>query len=79
MRALTYAAFGGPLTVTDLPAPVAPPAGAVVRVEATGLCRSDWHAWAGHDAGVHLPQVPGHECAGVVAEVGCRGGAMAAG
>ena len=23
MRALTYAAFGGPLTVTDLPAPVA--------------------------------------------------------
>ena len=36
MRALTYAAFGGPLTVVDLPEPTAPPGGAVVRVEATG-------------------------------------------
>jgi alcohol dehydrogenase len=41
-----------------------------VRVEATGLCRSDWHALAGHDPDVALPHVPGHEFAGVVAEVG---------
>ncbi len=42
----------------------------VVRVEATGLCRSDWHGWMGHDADIRLPHVPGHELAGVVEAVG---------
>ena len=36
---------------------------------ATGICGSDWHAWAGHDE-IDFPHVPGHELAGVVAEVG---------
>jgi D-arabinose 1-dehydrogenase-like Zn-dependent alcohol dehydrogenase len=43
--------------------------GVVVRVMATGVCRSDWHAWAGHEE-IVFPHVPGHELAGVVAEVG---------
>jgi alcohol dehydrogenase len=42
----------------------------VLDVRATGLCRSDWHAWAGHDPDVALPHVPGHEFAGVVRAVG---------
>src|SRR5579875_2101097 len=62
--------FGGPLEVTDVPEPTAPERGAIVEVRATGLCRSDWHAWAGHDEVARLPHVPGHEFAGVVAEVG---------
>ena len=71
MRALTYAAFGGPLSVTDVPDPVAPPGGAVVRVEASGLCRSDWHGWLGHDTDiVGFPHIPGHEFAGSVESVG---------
>jgi alcohol dehydrogenase len=37
---------------------------------ATGMCRSDWHAWAGHDEDVTYPLVPGHELAGIVVEVG---------
>jgi alcohol dehydrogenase len=41
----------------------------VVRVAATGVCRSDWHAWKGHDP-VSLPHVPGHELAGIVEQVG---------
>jgi alcohol dehydrogenase len=41
----------------------------VVQVAATGVCRSDWHAWKGHDP-VALPHVPGHELAGTVVEVG---------
>ena len=45
----------------------------VVRVMATGMCRSDWHGWAGHDE-VVFPHVPGHELAGVVAEVGAEVG-----
>ena len=42
----------------------------MIEVVATGLCRSDWHAWMGHDRDVALPHVPGHEFAGVIAEVG---------
>jgi D-arabinose 1-dehydrogenase-like Zn-dependent alcohol dehydrogenase len=41
----------------------------VISVGATGVCRSDWHAWKGHDP-VSLPHVPGHELAGVVARAG---------
>jgi D-arabinose 1-dehydrogenase-like Zn-dependent alcohol dehydrogenase len=44
----------------------------VVRVMATGMCRSDWHAWAGHDEEIVFPHVPGHELAGTVVEVGAE-------
>jgi D-arabinose 1-dehydrogenase-like Zn-dependent alcohol dehydrogenase len=70
MRAIVYEAYGELPTVREVPDPVCPPAGAVVRVEATGLCRSDWHAWVGHDPDVRLPHVPGHEFAGTLLEVG---------
>lgn len=50
--------------------PSAPDGGVVVRVAATGMCRSDWHAWAGHDDEISFPHVPGHELAGEIAEVG---------
>ena len=39
----------------------------VLKVEATGLCRSDWHGWMGHDSDIVLPHVPGHELAGTIA------------
>ena len=71
MRALTYDHPRAEPVVVDLPDPVAPQGGVVVRVEASGLCRSDWHAWAGHDSDVAtFPHVPGHEFAGVVESVG---------
>ena len=69
MRAVVYDTIGGTPAVLDVPVPAAPDGGVVVQVHATGLCRSDWHAWAGHDE-IALPHVPGHELAGVVAEVG---------
>ena len=59
--------------VDRVPDPEPSPAGVVIRVEATGLCRSDWHAWMGHDADVRslqLPHVPGHELAGVIEATG---------
>ena len=65
-----YDAFGGPLTVATLPDPLAPDDGVVVRVGATGVCRSDWHGWQGHDPDIALPHVPGHELAGTVEQVG---------
>lgn len=81
MRALQYAEAGGPLTLVDLPDVSPPPHGAVLAVEATGLCRSDVHAWAGHDpdvvvgahagpGGAPLTHVPGHELVGRVVAVG---------
>lgn len=70
MRALLISEFGVTPRVADLPDPVCPADGVVVRVEATGVCRSDWHAWQGHDDGVTLPHVPGHELAGTVVETG---------
>lgn len=69
MRAVVYTAPGAPPAVTDVPEPACPPGGAVLEVRATGLCRSDWHAWRGNEP-VPLPHVPGHELAGVVAAVG---------
>jgi alcohol dehydrogenase len=70
MRALVYEQFQGPIMLRDVPDPSPPPDGVVIRVKATGLCRSDWHGWMGHDPDVLLPHVPGHELAGVIAETG---------
>jgi D-arabinose 1-dehydrogenase-like Zn-dependent alcohol dehydrogenase len=70
VRALVFETFGGPLTVREVLAPDPAPGGVVVRVGASGVCRSDWHAWQGHDPDVVLPHVPGHELAGTVAAVG---------
>ena len=44
--------------------------GVVIKVGATGLCRSDWHGWMGHDSDIQLPHVPGHEFAGTIVGVG---------
>jgi D-arabinose 1-dehydrogenase-like Zn-dependent alcohol dehydrogenase len=70
VRAVVYDEFQRLPAVRSGTDPDCPPDGVVVAVRATGLCRSDWHAWMGHDPDVSLPHVPGHEFAGVVAEVG---------
>jgi len=71
MRAVVYDRFGAPPVVTEIERPQCPPHGAVIKVEATGVCRSDWHGWQGHDADItELPHVPGHELAGEVRAVG---------
>ncbi len=69
MRAVQFTAYGDPPTLVSIAPPACPPDGVLIKVHATGVCRSDWHAWRGHDP-VRLPHVPGHELAGVVAEVG---------
>ena len=71
MKAIAYETFGGPIRLQDVPEPAPSEHGAVIRVMATGLCRSDWHGWMGHDPDItSLPHVPGHELAGVIAAVG---------
>ncbi|MBQ1058785.1 zinc-dependent alcohol dehydrogenase family protein [Micromonospora sp. C32] len=70
MRAVVFEQFGVRPEVRDVDDPAPAPDGVVVRVGATGLCRSDWHGWQGHDPDIRLPHVPGHEFAGVVVAAG---------
>jgi D-arabinose 1-dehydrogenase-like Zn-dependent alcohol dehydrogenase len=69
VRAVLYSGYGATPVLTEVPAPACPADGVVIMVGATGVCRSDWHAWKGHDP-VALPHVGGHEFAGVVAAAG---------
>ena len=70
MKAVLFESFKERPKLVNLPDPSPEPHGVVVKVEATGVCRSDWHGWMGHDTDIELPHVPGHELAGVVAAVG---------
>ena len=74
MRAAVMEGIRQPLVVKDMPDPTPPPHGVVVRVEANGICRTDWHLWAGDwtwiGIALPLPHVLGHEFCGVVEEVG---------
>ncbi len=65
-----YERFGARPTIETLPDPIPNPSGVVVAVEASGVCRSDWHGWQGHDADIVLPHVPGHELAGRIVALG---------
>lgn len=66
---MVYSEVGEQPTVAEVADPECPDDGVVVEVAATGVCRSDWHAWRGHDP-VALPIIPGHEFAGTIAAVG---------
>ncbi len=70
MKAALYENFQGPVEICTVDDPVPADDGAVLRVAATGVCRSDWHGWMGYDPDISLPHVPGHEIAGIVEAVG---------
>jgi alcohol dehydrogenase len=70
VKAVYYQNFRGPVEVREVPNPKFSADSVIVKVEASGLCRSDWHGWMGHDSDIVLPHVPGHELAGIISEVG---------
>lgn len=71
MRAVQFTRFGEALDVVEVADPSPAPHGVVIEVALTGLCRSDWHGWQGHDDAITtLPHVPGHEFTGRIVEVG---------
>ena len=72
MKAVYFEQFQGPVEIRQVPDPKVSPDSVIVKVEATGLCRSDWHGWMGHDPDIVLPHVPGHELAGVIVETGAE-------
>ncbi|MBT8306919.1 MAG: alcohol dehydrogenase catalytic domain-containing protein, partial [Maribacter sp.] len=70
MKAAIYETYQGPITIQNVVDPIPKEHGVVISVKATGLCRSDWHGWKGHDPDIELPNVPGHEFAGTVKSIG---------
>ena len=72
MKAVVYETFGSRPRLRSVPDPAPEAHGVVIRVMATGVCRSDWHGWMGHDPDIRLPHVPGHEFAGVVVAAGSQ-------
>ena len=69
MKAVVYSGYGVTPVLTQVTDPACPADGVVIAVGATGVCRSDWHAWKGHDP-VALPHIGGHEFAGVITQAG---------
>ena len=72
MKAIYYDQFLSQPIVADIPLPNIDSNSVLLKVEAAGICRSDWHGWQGHDPDISLPHVPGHEFAGIVEQVGAR-------
>lgn len=72
MRAAVFEAFGGEIEIVEVRDPEPTVDGVVLEIQANGICRSDWHAWIGHDASVSLPHVPGHEMAGTIVATGAK-------
>jgi D-arabinose 1-dehydrogenase-like Zn-dependent alcohol dehydrogenase len=69
VKAVVYSGYGAAPVLTEVPDPACPAGGVLIKVGATGVCRSDWHAWKGHDP-VALPHIGGHEFAGAVVTAG---------
>ena len=69
MKAVSYSSYRATPVLTQAADPACPADGVVIAVGATGVCRSDWHAWKGHEP-VALPHIGGHEFAGVVVTTG---------
>ena len=70
MKAAVYETFQGPISIQNVEDPKPKDHGAIISVKATGMCRSDWHGWVGHDTDIELPHVPGHEFAGTIELIG---------
>lgn len=70
MRVVQVAKKGGPLELVERPLPEPGPGEVRVKVQACGVCHSDFVAKDGLFPSVQYPIVPGHEIAGVVDAVG---------
>lgn len=65
MKALVYDDVET-LVYRDMPDPVADEGQSLIRIEASGICGSDMHAYLGHDERRPAPLILGHEAAGTV-------------
>lgn len=71
MKAAVVHQFGRPLRIECVPVPVPGPGEILVKVVACGVCHTDLHAAEGDwPVKPTPPFIPGHEVAGIVAELG---------
>jgi alcohol dehydrogenase len=74
MKAAVYKNFNDPIEILSVPKPkLNSSTSVIIQVMATGVCRSDWHGWKGHDDDIRshgFPFIPGHEVSGIVVEIG---------
>jgi propanol-preferring alcohol dehydrogenase len=70
MKAAVLHELGQPFTIEDVPMPLVGPDEVLVQTRTCGICRTDLHIQDGLAYVPALPHIPGHEPAGVVAEVG---------
>ncbi|RPH45320.1 MAG: alcohol dehydrogenase AdhP, partial [Planctomycetota bacterium] len=71
MKAAVVHEFGKPLTIEEVPVPVAGPGQILVKIAATGVCHTDLHAAEGDwPFKPKPPFIPGHEGVGHVVAVG---------
>ncbi len=72
MRAAVVRSFNEDLSIESVPDPTCPSNGVVLKVEACGVCRSDFHGWVGEHPRVISGSILGHEYCGTVVEVGAQ-------
>lgn len=75
MQAARMHGYKEPLRIEEVPMPDPGPDEILLKVAATGMCRSDYQLLNGYFEGpfpVDLPYIPGHEVTGRVVEPGQR-------
>lgn len=72
MKGAIYHEFGMTIELSEVPDPIPSANSVVLKVLATGLCRSDWFGWQGYDKDIVLPHIPGHELVGEIIDVGSQ-------
>src|SRR6266511_3881137 len=70
MRAVRVSRAKGPLELVEQPIPQPGPGSVRIKVEACGICHSDFVTKEALWPGIQFPRAPGHEVAGVIDAVG---------
>ena len=70
MKAVEVSKAGGDFKIVERNIPAPGPGQVLIKVEACGVCHSDYFVKEGLWPGLTFPRIPGHEIAGVVETVG---------
>jgi D-arabinose 1-dehydrogenase-like Zn-dependent alcohol dehydrogenase len=70
MRAVRVSRAKGPLELVEQPIPQPGPGSVRIKVEACGICHSDFVTKEAIWPGIEFPRAPGHEVAGVIDAIG---------
>jgi D-arabinose 1-dehydrogenase-like Zn-dependent alcohol dehydrogenase len=70
MRAVQVSTAGGELQLVERDVPEPGPRQVRIRVQACGICHSDYITKTGAFPGIQYPRVPGHEVVGIIDAVG---------